>query len=554
MKIQSFARPFTLMALAVVGVLLAVAVLMLVQPTSAQPSGSQDAPEVVPAGQGGERGKLSRAQQTAIRKGYVPTNQQAFERAKAKAEEKAKQPPAEEPSPTPPESNAPVSSRTWEGVFDTALGPSDSTGAIGTTRYIELVNSKFAIYNRTSNTPISSGSLGSLVGSNGSVFDPQVIWDPSTNRFYYAADNVFSSSDNRLSIGFSKTASPNSATDFCKYELTFGSRFTDYPKLGDLGGTSGLLLIGTNDFGPTGSFLGSSLYSLTKPTTAGSISTCPSGSTFRTGAKQNLTNANGSSTATPVPANEIDSLSTGYVVAHPAFSGNFLTIFAVTKNTTSGGINVSAPKTRTVTSYSTPADAPQPGTTRKLDTLDPRNTQGVLAFDPFRGQYGFWTQHTVFGGAGAQVRWYEINPVPTTPGLLQSGSVSSSSGRFIFNGAISPDRMVRSGATSKFGDSMVLGYNSSSTTQRPDIRMVSKIRGGVRSGEVFVMNSNVNFMNDFTCPSGICRWGDYGAATPDPATPSTATLGNVWLTSNFVRTTGSSASSGWGSHNWAAKP
>ena len=251
--------------------------------------------------------------------------------------------------------------------------------------------------------------------------------------------------------------------------------------------------------------MGSSLYSLTKPTATGNISTCPSGSTFRTGAKQNLTNANGSTAATPVPANEIDSLSTGYVVAHPSFSGNFLTIFVVTKNTTTGGINVSAPKTRTVTSYSTPANAPQPGTTRKLDTLDTRNTQGVLAFDPFRGEYGFWTQHTVFGGAGAQVRWYEINPVPATPALLQSGVVSNSSGRFIFNGAISPDRKVLSGATSKFGDSMVLGYNSSSTTQRPDIRMVSKIRGGSQSGEVFVRNSNVNFMNDFTCSSGLCR-------------------------------------------------
>jgi hypothetical protein len=559
MKIQTFAKHFTLMALTVVGALLAVAVVIVAQPTLAQPSGPQDPPpqdappEVVTAGQGGERGQLSPVQQTAIRIGYVPTNQQAYEQAKAEAEEKAKQRSAEEPSPSTPESNAPATSRTWEGVFDTAVGPSDSTGAIGTTRYIELVNRKFAIYNRTSNTPISSGSLGSLVGSSGNVFDPQVIWDPSTNRFYYVTDNVFSSSDNRLSVGFSKTASPNSAADFCKYDLTFGSRFPDYPKLGDLGGTSGLLLIGTNDFSPTG-FLGSSLYSITKPTTTGSISTCPSPSTFTSGAKQDLRNANGSTADTPVPANEIDSLNTGYVVAHPSFSGNFLTIFAVTKNTTTGGINVSAPKTRTVASYSTPANAPQPGTTLKLDTLDTRNTQGVLAFDPFRGKYGFWTQHTVFGGAGAQVRWYEINPVPSTPGLLQSGAVSSSSGRFFFNGAISPDRKVRTGATSKFGDSMVLGHNSSSTTLRPDIRMVSKIQNGVQSASVRVRNSNVDFMNDFTCSSGVCRWGDYAAATPDPATPNTATLGNVWLTSNFVRTTGSSSSSGWGSQNWAAKP
>jgi hypothetical protein len=66
MKIQTFAKPFTLMALTLVGALLAVAVLILAQPTSAQPGGLQDAPKVVTAGQGAGRGPLSPVQQTAI--------------------------------------------------------------------------------------------------------------------------------------------------------------------------------------------------------------------------------------------------------------------------------------------------------------------------------------------------------------------------------------------------------------------------------------------------------------------------------------------------------
>lgn len=532
------------MALAVVGALLALAVLFLAQPTSAQPSSSQNAPKVVKAGQGGEQGPLSAAQTKAINQGYLVIDEAAYKKAKSSAQNKAAQ-----RGSSGPEAKAPASFRTWEGVFDTGVGPSDATGAIGPTRYIELVNRKFAIYSRTSNVPISTGTLGSLVGrpTGANVFDPQVIWDPSTNRFYYVTDTVISSTDNRLSVGFSKTATPNSSADFCKYELTFGSRFPDYPKLGDLGGTSGLVLMGTNDFGSTG-FLGSSIYSMTKPPTTGSISTCPAASTFRTGARQNL-----GSDHTPVAANDIEGLSTGHVIAHPSFSGNRLTTFKITKNTTTGGMNVSAGQVTAVPSYSTPADGPQPGTTRRLDTLDTRNTQAVMAFDPFRGRFSLWTQHTVFGGAGAQVRWYDLAVTSSPPTVLQSGVVSSST-RFIYNGAISPDRKVAIGQTSKFGDSMVLGYNSSSTTQRPDIRMVSKIRSGLQSGEVFVRSSNVSFLNDFTCGSGVCRWGDYAAATPDPATASTATRGQVWLTSNFVRAAGSSSSSGWGSHNWAARP
>src|SRR5262245_51660680 len=45
---------------------------------------------------------------------------------------------------------APVLVRNWAGQQDRTGAPSDSTGAIGTTRYIELVNSRAAIYNRTS--------------------------------------------------------------------------------------------------------------------------------------------------------------------------------------------------------------------------------------------------------------------------------------------------------------------------------------------------------------------------------------------------------------------
>jgi hypothetical protein len=49
----------------------------------------------------------------------------------------------------------------------------------------------------------------------------------------YVADDVYSAIDNRLAFGFSKTANPSSVADFCKNLINFGSRFRDYPKLGD---------------------------------------------------------------------------------------------------------------------------------------------------------------------------------------------------------------------------------------------------------------------------------------------------------------------------------
>src|SRR5215472_975770 len=75
---------------------------------------------------------------------------------------------------------APSLLRKWAGQRDTTTAPSDSTGAIGTARYIELVNSKAAVYSRTSNTPLASGPLTNVTGCvttlcTESVFDPQII-------------------------------------------------------------------------------------------------------------------------------------------------------------------------------------------------------------------------------------------------------------------------------------------------------------------------------------------------------------------------------------------
>jgi hypothetical protein len=75
--------------------------------------------------------------------------------------------------------------------------------------------------------------------------------------------------------------------------------------------------------------------------------------------------------------------------------------------------------------------------------------------------------------------------------------------------------------------------------------MVSKI--GPAAQSVFVLaNQSPTFYADFTCHP-VCRWGDYGGATPDPAAAATAAQGNVWLTNEW-------ASTAWKTWNWEAHP
>ena len=477
-----------------------------------------------------DRGTLSIAARRAIHRGYLVPNQARYDRRKARATRRAAR---GEPLTAPgsvPLAPSLVTGRSWLGISSPNAAPPDETSAVGATRYIELVNVKFAIYNKTSNSPISTGSINSLAGaaSTDSVFDVQVIWDPTTGRFYYAADDVVSNSDNRLAFGFSKTASPSSAADFCKYSIGFGTVFPDFPKLGD---SQPFAMIGSNLFSGSGSFLGSDLLAISKPPAGTS---CPAPSSFKLDdAAPLLINAT-TQAFTPVAANEIDTNVTGFAVAEPApLPATQLSLFKVTRNTTTGNPVIQSTGTPvTVPSYMWPANAPQKGSVNALDTLDARNTQAVAAVDPgHSGRFAIWTQHTINVGGRAAVRWYEIDPAAHN--LLQSGTASNPS-LYQFNGAISPNRQVI-GTTKTGGDAMVLNYDTSSSTLFPQIRMVSKVGAGAQSGPVLVRNSP-GPLSGFDCDSAtrFCRWGDYAAATPDPATAN-----RIWQVSQFAVGSGS---------------
>jgi hypothetical protein len=499
---------------------------------------------------GGGDGTVGVAAARAMRQGYLVPDQAAYDRAKAAAAENL----GLRPSQATPSAAAPVATVTFKGLANPGLTPSDSTGAVGTTRYVEAVNSKVGIYDRTG-ALIASASLDTFWAQAGNNnFDPQVMWDARTNRFYYAGDSVASSVDNRLAFGFSKSASPNNAsTDWCHYQVGYGSDFPDYPKLGD---SRDFALIGVNVF--TGNpFTGSDIVAIGKPVGTATIGTCPSPSTFAFDIGTDVTLANGTTAAfTPVPATEVDSNGTGFVVARPvSVPATKLTIFTVKKNLDGTPSITTTGKDLTVPSYTLPPAAPQSGTSRTIDTLDARLTQAVAAIDPAQaGVFTLWTQHTVSGGAGAEVRWYEIKP--NTPTLLQSGKVTSAS-LFSFNGAISPDRVVN-GTTKAFGSNMVLGFNTSSSTTFPVIKMVSKLAGAAQSAPVKVKGSP-GFDVDFACPAAtdVCRWGDYSAATPDPAASTAAATGVVWL-SNMWNKDGSTidpaTGTAWQTWNWAAHP
>jgi len=464
---------------------------------------------------------------------------------------------------TPPRVNrpgAPSIGASWNGISDSSVTPPDPNGAIGPSSYVEVINLKIAIYNRTGGT-IASATLGTLTGhSNFSLSDPMVLWDPQTQRFYY---NVWDVNQATMAWGFSKDSNPTTIPgSWCNYTNSFGystSEFPDYPKLGQ---THDFLLIGVNHYPSLSSQHAdrSDVLWINKPTQSNPFTTCPAGSTFNSGKFTNVRNQDGTQAFTPVPAIQADGSGIGYVVTSSDIecpdicgTGTKITIHPVRANPS----NPSVPqmlvtgKSITVPSFAPPStDAPQSGSSNKLDTLDGRLEHAVSYVDPQNGHKVVLTGHNVDSSGGrSEFRWYEIDVnSPTAPVLFQSGTVGSSS-LYVFNGAASSDRTCTL-TQCAHGDSIVIGFTTSSSTTFATDQMVSKIGSGAQSSFVLVHASTVAD-KDFSCTP--CRWGDYGGATPDPAASLTAAHGEVWLTQMY--TNGGSVFSGGGaSWNWEAAP
>jgi PKD repeat protein len=409
------------------------------------------------------------------------------------------------------------------------LTPPDTTGAIGPSQYIAIVNSELAMYSRTDLSMVGSPVALTTFTGGTSPCDPQIKFDPQSARWFYVALRCDGTTNtNQLYVGWSKTTNPPDLTtaSWCTFKLLSAPKTSldDYPKLGL---DASHLIIGSNLFNASsGAFETAHILLAPKPS-AGTITSCgstPTFTVFGSTASPLMTRA-GNGAFTPEPATVADgSSSNGYVVASDLddptgdVSGSGLMVWQVGGSASSP--TLAADGDIAVSSFVVPPPVPQPAPSiDTLDSMDGRLTQAVAAADPNAGgAEAVWTQHTIDGGTGGSVvRWYEI--VPSTMTVRQSGTVSDAAG-FAFNGAIAPT--LTGGA--------VIDYNTGGVTQTVEVKAQS--RGpSATLGEMFTpitLASSSAVDSDFSCPSHggttfgdtSCRWGDYAGASVDPSNPN----------------------------------
>jgi hypothetical protein len=66
------------------------------------------------------------------------------------------------------------------------------------------------------------------------------------------------------------------------------------------------------------------------------------------------------------------------------------------------------------------------------------------------------------------------------------------------------------------------------------------------------VKSSGTFYRGPSCAGGLCRWGEYAGATPDPL-PSSGPS-RVWLVNQFTFNPGTQPAAGWKPWNWIAVP
>jgi hypothetical protein len=189
---------------------------------------------------------------------FMPTmDPEEYEAEKAVADREAADPEAADPlkeqeeaesqsfGPIPPLSRPTLRAINFNGIDQTAVTdigpPPDTHGAVGDSHYVQVVNSRLVVYDKTgTGIQLSNRALSAVLGTSETrVFDPRVVFDRLWKRWVIVATRESASDDDPNQFFFlavSTTSDPNG--DYFVYDVGFrvgsinNGDWWDFPQLG----------------------------------------------------------------------------------------------------------------------------------------------------------------------------------------------------------------------------------------------------------------------------------------------------------------------------------
>ncbi len=424
----------------------------------------------------------------------------------------------------------------FDGAGANGFAPPDSDGKVGPNNYIQWINTRFSIFDKTGTLlygPAQGNTLFTSLGGTCASHndgDPIVEYDLLADRWVIsqfavgAGDGFFS----HQCVAVSVTGDPLGSWFLYDFPTSVAN-FVDYPHWGVWPDSYYMSAHIFN--GVTLAFISQGMFTFERPKMLAGL---PARFQFvdMTGNFFGALPSDLDSLTPPPPG----APNTIVAFGSPEFDGSPTDVLHVWQGTTTWG----ATPTMTVTGPTDVATdpfnsdlcgfsrncVPQLGTTTTVDAISGRMLWR-LAYRNFGDHESLVVNHTVNVSAAsghatnqAGIRWYEIQSPSTTPTIAQQGTYA-------------PDttwRWMGSIAMDNSGD-MALGYSRSDATLFPEIDITGRLSSDPAGtmGSETLMKAGLGNQN-----GGLNRWGDYSAMTVDPRDGCT-----FWYTNQYQPASGS---------------
>ncbi|MFT4540167.1 MAG: hypothetical protein ACI841_000168 [Planctomycetota bacterium] len=384
---------------------------------------------------------------------------------------------------TEPSFHGPGADFDFLGITNTGWAPPDPEMAVGPNHVVLMTNGAIAWFQKDGTFLFqdeiedSTGFWGSQ-GATSFVFDPEVIFDPHSQRFMAMANERASNGRPYFLLAISDDDDPQGSWHKYRIDVQTAAGDTDIDSP-NISVDEDVIYL-TADFFQPDKFL---IYMIEKaPVLSGGSINATSTVVFGT-----------QSMGMPVT---FDTNVPAHYMIEGLFGGSSqLKLYAIQNQLTAPTITTTF---LAVPSYTNPEDPPQLGSTNRPETFEPRFWSAVYR-DGF-----LWATHHI-NSSRVRQRWYQIamNDWPSggTPSLVQSGTLNLGSPIRTFFGSIWVDE----------NQNMALTYARSA----PD-EFISMERTWRAAGDPLGTTRPGVSVQTSTAPISNGRWGDYSSTVDDP--------------------------------------
>jgi hypothetical protein len=410
--------------------------------------------------------------------------------------------------------------RNFEGISATGMVPPDTYGEASPSCYFQVVNTSFAIYNKSGIKifgPISNSVVWDGMPNNNNDGDAVVLWDETANRWLFSQFSLpnYPNGPFYQNIAISQTADPTGS--WYRYQYSF-SLMPDYPKFGVW--PDGYYM-SSNNFNLTGGgWTSGGAYGYDRAAMLAGISTA-------TRISFTLSkNIIGYSTMLPSDCDgTFPPAGTPNYYTYIRTGGPYLRIyefhadFATPANSTFG--NYTELPVNAITLLQN--GITQKGTNVKLENLGDR-LMYRLQYRVFNGYSAMVLNHTVDAGSNrAGIRWYELRKSSGNWSIYQQSTYAPTDNNSRWTASIALDT----------AGTIALGYSIAGSNLYPGIRYTGRLKTDPLN-QMTVAERGI--VDGGGCQTGSwdgrSRWGDYSGMSVDPSCPTT-----FWYTQEYYATT-----------------